>query len=167
MYRNASTAGESGFPTGWKMLALMVLICGCHDAEHEEAEHHVPAHKPAEFSLAVERIAALDLEVRSHNRRPDDQIDVFAELYDVARWLPELAADSDLAEEPWNRVQQVSLRLEQILAEVRTRSDDKWRAYVEIEPELKQLHRELLEVRMIFERGDRPTADDHSGRSNE
>jgi len=38
----------------------------------------------------------------------------FAKLRDVIRWLPELAADTDMGEADWNVVQEVSINLEKI-----------------------------------------------------
>jgi len=74
-------------------------------------------------------------------------MDAADEMVDIVRWLPELAADSDLTEEPWNRVDQLSLRLEEILTAVLAQErDQRAAAYRAQREELARLQRELVEI---------------------
>ncbi|QDU98847.1 hypothetical protein [Lignipirellula cremea] len=131
--------------------ALLAAISGCHHVETEEPEHHTPAHMPANYPAAVERLLALHAEINNGTQRPPQHLDVFVEASDVARWLPGLAADSDLEEQPWIRVERASRHYETLLADVMRRSGDERRAaYVAQETELARLQRELLDIQQIF-----------------
>lgn len=46
--------------------------------------------------------------MESSEKRHEVSVDVFTELYDIARWLPKIAAKGDLAEEQWTAVKSVS-----------------------------------------------------------
>ena len=48
-------------------------------------------------------------------RRHKITIDIFTELKDIVRWLPGLAADSEMPREAWNSVNETSTKLEKIL----------------------------------------------------
>jgi len=130
---------------------LMVLLAGCQGVETEEAEHHTPAHMPSDYPAAVDRLLALHVEIANGGSREAHEIDVFAETYDIVRWLPMLAADSDLEEEPWNRVNTASGRLDEILTEVLARNgDDRRDTYLHYETELDEHQRELVEIKQLF-----------------
>lgn len=78
-------------------------------------------------------------------------LDALQEMYDVVQWLPDLAADSDLEEEPWNRVDRVSRRYQALLAAALAQSGDSRRQiYVDNETELEKLRRELIEIKQVF-----------------
>jgi hypothetical protein len=131
--------------------SLLFLTTGCHGSHGEEAEHHTPAHKPADFAAAVDRLLALHVEISNGRPRAPEQMDVFAEAHDIVRWLPELAADSDLSEAPWNNVYETARRLEAILIEVRSHHDDgRSQRYFTYETELDQHHRTLVEIKQQF-----------------
>ncbi|MBM4002059.1 MAG: hypothetical protein FJ295_02060 [Planctomycetes bacterium] len=133
------------------LLASLLLAAGCHGTRVEESEHHTPAHKPADFPAAVDRLLALHVEILNGRPRANDSLDVFTEAHDVVRWLPELAADSDLGEEPWNIVYATAQRLEAILTEVRSpHVDDRSNAYLNYETELGQHQRALIEIKQKF-----------------
>jgi hypothetical protein len=130
---------------------LLSSIVGCHGATFEEAEHHTIAHKPANFPAAVDRLLALHVEISNNGPRAAKQLDVFSEAFDIARWLPELAADSDLEEGPWNRVQDVAGQLEAILIDVLSRNDGERReTYLQYETELDRHQRQLVEIKQQF-----------------
>lgn len=88
-------------------LSTLTSGSGCHTGEsHEEAEHHAPAHRPDAYPAAVERIEVLHAELLdpASPARPEGTVDALQELFDLVRWLPELAADSDLNERSWTQV---------------------------------------------------------------
>lgn len=87
-------------------ICVFVLVTGCAGpaADHEEEAHAVPAHHPRTFRRAVAEIgrrgvalttAGLDAASRERER---------LELLDIVRWLPELAADTELGRRDWERV---------------------------------------------------------------
>jgi hypothetical protein len=84
---------------------------GCRGGGTDRAEHVTPAHKPLDYAAAVERLEDLRRAILAGQTRSPNELDWFVELQDVARWLPELAADSDLEEASWNRVDEVAQRL--------------------------------------------------------
>jgi hypothetical protein len=131
-------------------LALTSFI-GCLKSHDEEPEHHAPAHMPTDYPAAVDRLLSLHAEIMGIERRPAGTMDVFTEARDVARWLPMLAADSDLAEGPWNRVREASLRLEAIVDQAARQPSDRRRdTYLQHKSELDQLQRVLVAVRRQF-----------------
>lgn len=134
------------------VLLAIGAASGCRPAAHEEAEHHAPEHMPANFPAAVERLQELHREIIDGERRVATQLDVYAEAYDIAGWLPVLAADSDLKEAPWNRVYQASQRMESILEEVRAAPASGRRAsYSQRSAELDALSLELSEIKQLFD----------------
>jgi hypothetical protein len=107
-------------------VALLVHFAGCGPSAVEsptgeskavaslEESHGVAAHKPHSFGEAVD---ALETRVRalSTTDSAGDQEAIttkFSELADIVRWLPELAADSDLGRKDWTTAQGVAKRLE-------------------------------------------------------
>jgi len=91
------------------VIPSLLLICplGCGNSQpaagKEHLEHFVPAHKPANFSEAVEEIQDRAEHLGQHTGHShDDEAAEFQELRDIVNWLPELAADSDLNESDWN-----------------------------------------------------------------
>ena len=130
---------------------LFPAATGCHGTRVEEAEHHTPAHKPADFPAAVDRLLALHSEISSGVHRESAQIDVFTEFQDLVRWLPELAADSDLGEESWNAVYDTTQRLEKILIQVQSRGGEHRReTYLTYENEWNQHQRVLAGIKRQF-----------------
>lgn len=118
-------------------LTLMLSSAGCsggkpttvaeattyNSAEHHDHEncllhdHGIPDHKPASFAEAVQelprkqRLAVSELKVG----HLDHAQEAIQKLQDVIRWLPELAADTDLAEADWNAVQALSRQMETVV----------------------------------------------------
>ncbi|MCA9206655.1 MAG: hypothetical protein KDA59_26555, partial [Planctomycetales bacterium] len=85
---------------------------------------------------------SLHIEIQHGGDRANDELNVFTETHDIVRWLPELAAYSDLEEQPWNRVYASSLRLDSIMNDVLSAPhDDRPAMYVEYGTELDQLQR--------------------------
>lgn len=90
---------------------LMLAGCGDHspgDSQEDHVGHVIPAHKPKAFPQAVGRLRELndqfvrDLGAGKAGASPDEKALHIA--LDIANWLPELAADSDMPEAPWDEV---------------------------------------------------------------
>lgn len=96
-------------------LAVIAATAGCaDDHDHDHASHVDPDHRPADFPDAVDRLIAGHVETREalSAGRIDEAHDVLLPVQrDLARWLPEVAADSDMPESPWDRVDALSARL--------------------------------------------------------
>jgi len=142
---------------GWTLVLkhclLLILIClgGCPSIETEKVDHHTPDHMPADYPTAVDRLLALHAEIARGDRREAGDIDVFVETSDIVRWLPTLAADSDLKEEPWNVVHGSAGRMEKILTEVVARDgDERIKIYLQYASELDQRYGELVRVKQEF-----------------
>lgn len=127
--------------------ALTIAAPGCRPRTVAEPEHHVPEHRPADFHAAVVRLDQLHREIVAGPMRPDDQLDVFSELRDVVRWLPALAADSDLAERPWLVVAEVAKDFESRLTSVLAAPPgERSSRYRESATEWLRMHGELARV---------------------
>lgn len=94
-------------------LAIMVLICiGCGSEKESLMEHdHVePDHWPSGIVDAAdsidERVAAL--QVAGNAGGTDERAVMMDELTDLVEWSPEIAADTDLPEEQWIPIYEVS-----------------------------------------------------------
>jgi hypothetical protein len=101
------------------LLAAICLIttAGCHRVrsagnEHGQGDEHgghvIPSHKPKTFPDAVVRLRELSREIQTRvsqgkTRALNDDKTLSIAL-DIANWLPEIAADSDMPEGPWNAV---------------------------------------------------------------
>ena len=58
---------------------------------------------------------------KSEQKQHEIEIDIFTEVYDIARWLPSIAADGDTAEGPWKQIKEASSELEKILDDALSR----------------------------------------------
>lgn len=97
--------------------ACLLVVAGCrqqvspgdeHDQDENHAGHVIPAHKPRTFPAAVSRLRDLNdqigrARVKDPPGTPLDEKTLQMAL-DIANWLPEIAADSDMPEKPWNEV---------------------------------------------------------------
>ncbi len=106
------------------MTSLCLLpACGCksqsasameddNDHDHDHAGHHAPAHKPKDLPEAVKRLRELnhkiELMVARGKRQSLVEDRTLPIALDIATWLPEIAADSDLPEPLWNAVNRQS-----------------------------------------------------------
>jgi hypothetical protein len=120
MWTVSSWRGES--PAYLIVAALLALeLAGCHGdrstggnrkGASEHAGHVAPAHKPKDFPEAVHRLRASGLAIKEGISRGrlgallEDQTLPIA--LDVATWLPEIAADSDMPEKSWDVVHEES-----------------------------------------------------------
>lgn len=70
------------------------------DRADDRAGHVIPAHKPRMFPEAVRRLRELNDQIG----RGTADAKTLSVALDIANWLPEIAADSDMPEAPWNQV---------------------------------------------------------------
>jgi hypothetical protein len=96
--------------------ACLIACAGCRggqspgetEAPEEHAGHIIPAHKPKDFPAAVRRLRELNVQIAS--KLADGKAGALLVektlpiALDIANWLPEIAADSDMPESPWNEV---------------------------------------------------------------
>jgi hypothetical protein len=98
-------------------LALLAASAGCgddHEHDHDHAAHVDPAHRPENFPDAVDRLIAGHEASRvalSAGRVDEAHDELLPIQRDLVKWLPEVAADSDMPEGAWNRVDALSARL--------------------------------------------------------
>lgn len=156
--------------TKW-LTGLFLFLVGCLRAPTEEPEHHVPAHRPADFPAAVARLQELHRELPAPDDhaadhaadRPGDGIEAFVEWSDLVRWLPELAADSDLPEAPWNRVDAAAAKLAALLPPTLSSAEGR-AAYRAHAAAVAPLLEELAAVVALFPRA-KPGGPSDSGES--
>ena len=119
----------AGSPRSRRSLAIgLLLLVGCDRAASVgPAEHHAPAHLPADYASAVVRLQELHGEILGGRTRSDDSLDAFAEWEDLVRWLPGLAAETDLPEELWNRIADISDTWTARIAALRAESHERRR----------------------------------------
>ncbi len=93
------------------LLVGLLLVCGCETSvpvssqagDEHHLEHHVPDHKPKSIQGAW-----ADLQVRVESISPSSPATEFYKLRDILGWLPELAGDSDLKRDAWERIEDFS-----------------------------------------------------------
>jgi hypothetical protein len=103
--------------------ACLIASAGCRgghspgeaEAPEEHAGHVIPAHKPKDFPSAVRRLRELDAQITSKLADGKARLLVSEKTLpialDIAHWLPEIAADSDMPESPWDMVNERSAAL--------------------------------------------------------
>jgi len=92
------------------------------DEQHHALEHGIPDHKPQAFADAVQQlpIRADRLAKEITTGDAEHAARAHQELLDIVRWLPELAADTDLKQREWERVQSLTKELETLLPAARS-----------------------------------------------
>lgn len=99
------------------LLSICCLFCAScsteDQSEDQHLEHVIPAHKPATFEEAVTQLRERrdQVELTATSERDPQEL---AELGDIIRWLPDIAADSELLRNDWEQVQRDSVRLEEL-----------------------------------------------------
>jgi hypothetical protein len=103
------------------LVASLLFACaGCRGDQspgesEEHAGHVIPAHKPKDFPTAVRRLRELNEQIASRIAEGKARSLVAEKTLpialDIANWLPEIAADSDMSESPWNEVNDRSSEL--------------------------------------------------------
>lgn len=98
----------------WRLAVFSVclLLSSCHaQGEAEHLEHVTPEHKPAGYTEATVQLRQRFTEVLDRKLDEHQRTQQLAELGDIIRWLPEIAAESDLKKPQWEQVEQISQRL--------------------------------------------------------
>ena len=63
-------------------------------------------------------------DMKSEEKTHDIEVDIFTEYDDIVRWLPIIAANSDMPETIWNEVKDVSVQFEKCLDEILDGTED-------------------------------------------
>ena len=112
------------------MAACLLAFPGCGEGgspgntrgqAEEHAGHVIPVHKPKNFPEGVRRLRELNDQFNRdvvEGRRDKKALHV---ALDVATWLPEIAADSDMPEAKWN---EVNLRSSSLVEDYQERLSD-------------------------------------------
>ncbi len=79
---------------------LILLLAACRPPEGLPTV----ADRPADYGTAVQRLVELHTAILARQVPSEAAEQVIQDQDQIVNWLPWLAADSDLAEEPWNRV---------------------------------------------------------------
>lgn len=109
------------------------------------SSHGLAAHRPESFAAAVEQLATRyeALATTPSDNSAANATVALQELKDIARWLPELAGDSDLRRTDWEQVQRLALDLQQRIEPWQSAKDATHPAarpyYEKIVSELRQL----------------------------
>ena len=96
------------FPRGTMLLLLLTLLVGC-GAESDKTslhdhEHAVPEHEPRSLADLGKKIRA---RVAVLEKTPGDS-DTVSELNDLISWSAEIAADTNISEERWLPIYELS-----------------------------------------------------------
>lgn len=88
---------------------LVILGCGKSKDSLHEMDHVTPPHWPISLSDAAEKIRERLSVIgaspsESGTTGAGAMQDAFDELTDLVSWVPEIAADTDLAEQDWNKL---------------------------------------------------------------
>ena len=87
--------------------ACLLAVAGCQDehspsAEHDHAGHVIPGtSRRRSRTLSGARELRGQIALAASERTGSEAMPI---ALDIAAWLPEIAADSDMPEQPWNRV---------------------------------------------------------------
>lgn len=137
---------------GLLLLAACVTQIGCQKSPAEEEEaHHIPEHLPADFDQALARVEQLIAHLKDGAalEKMPTEVNVETELRDVVRWLPELAAQSDLKEADWNVVDAATMGLIEQFGRAKE-PPEKWIRQDQTLGEIAELPKKLAEVRQKF-----------------
>lgn len=122
------------------------------DHDHHDHDHHDPEHKPKSFPEAVERLKELRPDLSERIRPGSEDWEVVS---DIVGWLPELAAESELNEREWNRVEGSASELRMLL-ELSTRDTTHWKQF---DVALEKLNESVADYRAAEARFMRPMTD--------
>jgi hypothetical protein len=99
------------------VLCIIALLSGCVGEQtaktsHFEHDHEIAAHWPANLADAAAKIRSRLDSARVDDAKSNPHV---KEIEEIVSWVPEIAADTDLAEQDWipidNAAEQLSSRL--------------------------------------------------------
>ncbi len=86
-----------------------LLGCGESKSSLHEIDHTTPAHWPVDLNDAAEKMRIRLSNLGTLDSTHNDGVSVdLKELRDLVGWIPEVAADTDLTEQQWNKVYEAS-----------------------------------------------------------
>lgn len=82
------------------LLPILLTLAGCGEEQESlhDHDHFVPAHWPSGLDDTADKI---EERLRSIESSGSQSPETLQELSDLISWAPEIAADTDLAEEAW------------------------------------------------------------------
>ena len=126
-----------------------------------EVIHGSGASAHSHFHLATEDVEDHDYgpghdHLESAEKIHEIEIDIFTELLDIARWLPDIAAKGAMPEGSWNRVKaisgQLSTEIDQLLGDQQAKAQKR----TALQQESKKIDGLLTELETVNENGENP-----------
>lgn len=118
-------------PAGWYgnravrvvLVAVSLLLAGCQvstpDEPEEHAHHHIPGHYPATYVVAVRNLRHRLDELAPPRQGPAVTPARLEQFADLLQWLPGLALETDMTQQPWTRLSESVRRAEALLDQYR------------------------------------------------
>lgn len=93
-------------------------------------------------------------ESADHHHVHSVSIDIFTELFDVVRWLPTIAAESYLPKEPWDQINQLAGKFNQLIKPVKNKTmlTDRRAAYQDVSSQTEAMLVGLEEMFVVYEK---------------
>lgn len=97
------------------MIWVPTVLMGCAGDEDStgHVHHEFPQHRPGNLQEAVASVAHRSHDLAHHGGQRNTR--EFSEFVDVIRWIPEMAADSDLKQAQWETARQAAERIENLV----------------------------------------------------
>ncbi len=102
-----------------------LLLCGClgwtgcqrggAEPPEEHAHHHIPGHYPRTYAAAVRHLRNRLDELAPARRGPAVTPARLQQFADLLQWLPSLALETDMTEQPWTKLAASVRRAEELL----------------------------------------------------
>jgi hypothetical protein len=92
-------------------LSMLACVLGCGESKKSlhEMDHVTPAHWPTDLSDAANKLSERLKSVQANSAEANQEARVaLKELTDLVGWVPEVAADTDLAESDWVKLFEAS-----------------------------------------------------------
>ncbi|MDX2037638.1 MAG: hypothetical protein SFX72_13380 [Isosphaeraceae bacterium] len=126
------------------LVACAAILAGCSADDHDDHDedhigHEIPAHKPRDLPQAVSSIRALAREFGSAPSQTPIARDRVEIAVDVARWLPEIAGDSDLPEKEWNLVNDAAIPISKAFETIAATTGDRSKPIAELDARIRDL----------------------------
>lgn len=95
------------------VLCATLSLFGCAEESVEHTHREIPQHRPVHFKAAVADIKLRSWELANKGGRVGSL--EFVHFVDVIGWIPEMAADSDLAKAEWESARAASDRMKSLV----------------------------------------------------